>query len=556
MPLYGPSTATATVTANTNVVSITGMDLNAVVQQGMTINLGARDRAVGDAWIINTVVPNGTNGGTLTTAGSIPTAYNSVPFLIDTRGFNGTDSSFAAAVSLKLLATLSTLLGTATNLFAGSRQLVLDKVASTAIGRIAFAITGRTWGDIAQRSHTYTPTGGQAATIETLAVRAFPDGATPTDALLFDLGSGTGDLRKGSATMVAASTVDLGSAPMGKVAIAGSTAIAGFGPGKHLERLVHFVDGGNTLTHSASLILPGAANIVTRAGDTLHATSDGSGNWRVRSYDRASGLPLAAPFRNAGYATLTTQQFIAAADNGRAFIWAIASSYVVLPLGSSVFPGWSCQIKFIGNAVSFGGSSVVTPGFTDTMMFNGLAQKADTTGSKGFVVVGGGEEFRFTWSGAEWIVETIQSPTPGHFGYARFGGSGGYANTPTALTVVPAGTTGGNNNAAAAPFNLGMYAPCDGIYRLHARTRFYNDVTNALLGGVLALSDQSPANSDFFDGLAYRSYQMGEYEDAISRCTKRLFFGQQVAAYKAADNAALKTAAVYEVFYAELLSRG
>ncbi|MCP2080763.1 UNVERIFIED_ORG: hypothetical protein J2W74_001949 [Methylorubrum zatmanii] len=296
MPLYGPSTATATVAANTNSVAITGMDLNAVVQQGMTINFGARDRAVGDAWIINTVVPNGTNGGTLTTAGSIPTAYNSVPFLIDTRGFNGTDSSFAAAVSLKLLATLTNLLGSATNLFAGSRQLVLDKVASTAIGRIAFAVAGRTWGDLAHRALFYTPSGGATTGVETMALRAFPDGATPQDALLIDLSTGTGDLRKGAATMVADSTVDLGSAPMGKVTINGAATINSFGAGRHLERLVHFVNAGATLVHNAtSLSLPGGANIVVQAGDRLHATSDGSGNWRVHGYSRAALAPIAGP---------------------------------------------------------------------------------------------------------------------------------------------------------------------------------------------------------------------------------------------------------------------
>ena len=556
MPFYGPSTATATIAANTNVVTITGMDLSGIVQQGMTISFGARDGAEGKAWLINTVTPNGSSGGTLTLAGSVSSpGYANAPFVIDSRGFNGTDASYAATVSLKLLSTLTTLLGPATNLFAGSRQLVLDKVGSSAIGRIAFAIAGRTWGDLAQRSLTYTPTGGAAATIETMAVRAFSDGSTPVDALLFDLTTGTGDLRKGSATMVAAATVDLGSAPAGKVAISGAAAIASFGSGRNLERLVHFADGGNTLTHSASLILQGAANIVTRAGDTLHATSDAAGNWRVRSYNRANGRPLVSRNRSAAYVPLATQQFIAATDYERCFTWAIASTYVVLPLGSSTFPGWSCQIRFTGNAVGYGGSSVVSPSFTDSFIFNGRPQTIDHSGTKGFVVIGGGEEFRVTWTGAEWLVEVIQSPMQGHFGYARFGGSGGYANTPTALTVIPGSTTGGSNNVAALNFNLGMYAPCDGIYRLHARTRFFNDVVNANYAGAVALSDQDASNSDYFDGLAYRSYQYGEYEDAVSRCTKRLGFSQVVAAYKAGD-ANLKSAAVYEVFYAELLSRG
>lgn len=295
MSIYGNvPTATATVGANTNAVTIAGLDLT-IVSPGMTINFGARDRKVGDAYLIASVLPTGTNGGSLTLVGSVATAYNSAPFLIDTTGYLGTDSSYAATVSLRLLDTLSKLFGPATNLFAGSRQLVMDKVASTAIGRIAFAIAGRTWGDLAHRQFTYTPTGGQTATVETLALRAFPDGATPSDVLLIDLAGGTGDLRKGSTSMVAAATVDLSSAPAGVVAITGTGTINSFGAGKSLDRLVRFVTGGAVLAHSASLALPTLANITTRAGDWLHAVSDGAGNWRVVDYQRADGTPLISP---------------------------------------------------------------------------------------------------------------------------------------------------------------------------------------------------------------------------------------------------------------------
>ncbi|KQO95586.1 hypothetical protein ASF33_09925 [Methylobacterium sp. Leaf92] len=556
MPLYGPSTATATVAANTNSVAITGMDLTAIVQQGMTINFGARDRAIGDAWVINTVAPNGTNGGTLTLAGSVPGGFSNAPFLIDTRGFLGTDSSYAAAVSLKLLATLANLLGTATNLFAGSRQLVLDKVASTAIGRIAFAIAGRTWGDVAQRSLTYTPTGGQAVNVETMAVRAFPDGATPTDALLVDLTNGTGDLRAGSATMVSAATVDFSSAPVKKVAITGGATITSFGPGRHLERLGHILDGGATLTHNAtSLILPGGANIVTRPGDTFHATSDGSGNWRVRDYTRASGLPLLTPFRGAGYTALSTSQYVAPTDYGRAFSWAVADGFVGLPLGSAVYPGWWCQIRLTGNPVGYGRSLITTPSFTDAFLFNGRAQAVDTNGTtRGFVVIGGNEEFRFMWTGAEWVIERVQSPTAGHFSFVRFG-TGGYAATPTAFTAITAAGTSGTNTAAGAAFNLGFYAPCDGLYRLQGRTRFFNDASGTY-AGAFAIASTSVNDADNFDGAPYRSYEPGEYEDVIARCTKRLYFGQPVASYKSATDTALKSAGVYEIFAAELVSRG
>ena len=47
MALFGPATATATVAASTNAVTITGMDLT-VVTPGMTLSLGARDRKTGE----------------------------------------------------------------------------------------------------------------------------------------------------------------------------------------------------------------------------------------------------------------------------------------------------------------------------------------------------------------------------------------------------------------------------------------------------------------------------------------------------------------------------
>ena len=48
-----------------------------------------------------------------------------------------------------------------------------------------------------------------------------------------------------------------------------------------------------TLTHNAtSLILPGAANITTAAGDTGTAISLGSGNWVVTDWQRAAALPF------------------------------------------------------------------------------------------------------------------------------------------------------------------------------------------------------------------------------------------------------------------------
>ncbi len=52
-------------------------------------------------------------------------------------------------------------------------------------------------------------------------------------------------------------------------------------------------DGALVLKYNASsLILPGAADITTAAGDVAELVSEGSGNWRCTDYTRATGRPV------------------------------------------------------------------------------------------------------------------------------------------------------------------------------------------------------------------------------------------------------------------------
>ena len=99
----------------------------------------------------------------------------------------------------------------------------------------------------------------------------------------------------GDDTIASAATTDLGSVPGRYVSITGTTTITALGTIKAgTIKHVKFA-GVLTLTHNAtSLILPGAANIVTAAGDTATLVSEGSGNWRCVSYQRASTSPSAS----------------------------------------------------------------------------------------------------------------------------------------------------------------------------------------------------------------------------------------------------------------------
>lgn len=101
---------------------------------------------------------------------------------------------------------------------------------------------------------------------------------------------------KGS-DIVSAATTDLGAVPGLFHDITGSTGpITSFGTvSAGIWKIIKF-EGTPTLTHNAtSLILPGGANVVAAVGDMLQATSEGSGNWRVNWFTRASAQALLTP---------------------------------------------------------------------------------------------------------------------------------------------------------------------------------------------------------------------------------------------------------------------
>lgn len=120
--------------------------------------------------------------------------------------------------------------------------------------------------------------------------------------------------------VASASTCDIGAAATDRVRITGTTTITSFGTSANRVRLIHFADA-LTLTHNATtLILPGSANVVTAAGDTMIASSDGSGNWRALAYQRAALTPTTtATDSTSGVVELaTTAEAEAGTDTARA----------------------------------------------------------------------------------------------------------------------------------------------------------------------------------------------------------------------------------------------
>lgn len=114
-----------------------------------------------------------------------------------------------------------------------------------------------------------------------------------------------------------AAVVDLGSSNVANIRITGTVAITSFGTiDSGLTRRVRFADA-LTLTHNVtSLILPGAANITTAAGDSCVAVSLGGGNWAVVSYQKASGGAVSGGTWVKGTVVTTTDATLSVRTSG------------------------------------------------------------------------------------------------------------------------------------------------------------------------------------------------------------------------------------------------
>lgn len=118
-------------------------------------------------------------------------------------------------------------------------------------------------------------------------------------------------------SLVASSATDIGNAGSQNVVITGNATIVSFGNRPNKYKLLRFATTA-TLTNSSSLVLPGGANITTQAGDTAIATSDASGNWYIRAYQRADGTALTTTQNVLSYGsaqTLTNAQSVQALSN-------------------------------------------------------------------------------------------------------------------------------------------------------------------------------------------------------------------------------------------------
>lgn len=111
--------------------------------------------------------------------------------------------------------------------------------------------------------------------------------------------SGNDGLNTTSSDMASAATLNLANATGVTVNVTGTTTITALGTVNSGALRTLVFAGALTLTHNAtSLILPGAANITTAAGDVATFRSKGAGNWVCVGYQKATGGPTVSVLVN------------------------------------------------------------------------------------------------------------------------------------------------------------------------------------------------------------------------------------------------------------------
>ncbi len=259
-------------------------------------------------------------------------------------------------------------------------------------------------------------TGGSVTGITDLAIA---DGGTGASTAI----AAADALATKSSNIASATTTDLSTATGTLVHITGTTTITGLGTvTAGIERVCVF-DGILTLTHNGtSLILPGAANIITGAGDCGVFRSEGSGNWRCIGFVRAAVAPTSTGAASWGGSAITGAASAFLVD------WAptgYADCLLATITGSggatlvSIAGGVDGRILIVRNGMT--GSGAITlvledGGFGSTASMRIANPNGSSTAAYYVFSCNPGDSYIFRYSGAKSRWELLKTPSMSPYG--------------------------------------------------------------------------------------------------------------------------------------------
>ncbi len=230
--------------------------------------------------------------------------------------------------------------------------------------------------------------------------------------LMAQVAAQLGEMNFKGADIASAGTTNLATATGWYIDVTGTTTITAFGTVAAGKLFIIRFTGALTLTHNAtSLILPGAANITTAAGDVAFMMSLGSGNWRCVSFMRAAGLPTIGPnsstdntiprFNGTAGAIQTSGVTIDDSDLLTAANIVISNSAPSLNIGSS---GTTVTAQIVRNS-SVGATNI--SGGSSSGLGGNISLFGETHGtSAGDISLRSGTTTRLQWdqSAGDWIL--------------------------------------------------------------------------------------------------------------------------------------------------------
>ena len=194
------------------------------------------------------------------------------------------------------------------------------------------------------------------------------------------------------AALTTTASMSLAAATGGYVHISGTDTIAHLGTARAGTLRTLVFDDAATLTHSANLILPAAADITTAAGDIAIFRSEGSGAWRCVAYTKADGKALvAASLGN----TFTT---IAVLDTATISALSVLSTATISAL--SVLATTTLSALTVLGPATFTSIEVLKTAVFDAEVSRGTFSTTTTidwrSGNKQTVILGANLTFNFT----------------------------------------------------------------------------------------------------------------------------------------------------------------
>lgn len=179
-----------------------------------------------------------------------------------------------------------------------------------------------------------------------------------------------------------ATTTNLGAVGSANILITGTTTITSFGSSATTSLPFYRIqfNGALTLTYNAtSMILPGAANILTAANDTAIAQYLGSGNWQIISYTKATGVALSMTGPSTTVASATTTDLHLSNTNSVI----VSGTTTITSFGSNANINNPIYfLRFTGSlALTYNATSLILPGGVNIMTVAGDTAIAEYLGS-------------------------------------------------------------------------------------------------------------------------------------------------------------------------------